>query len=152
MTFLDADLIRALEEVLPARFGGGPTDYQLAEEETEEGHPRLRLLVHPAVGEIDPVAVAQAFLTAISPGSGVERVMGLLWRDAGFLQVERGAPEASRGGKILHLRPARRSSSLPPPSGPGIVSATGPGGTGIPGLPAGTTHSREAIRRREELP
>ena len=30
MTFFDADLIRVLEEALPARFGGGPTDYQLA--------------------------------------------------------------------------------------------------------------------------
>jgi len=29
MTFVDADLIRTLEEILPARFGGGPTDYQL---------------------------------------------------------------------------------------------------------------------------
>jgi hypothetical protein len=37
MTFLDTDLIRVLEEVLPARFGGAPTDYQLVEEEAEEG-------------------------------------------------------------------------------------------------------------------
>src|SRR5262249_47784638 len=33
MTFLDVDVIRVLEEVLPARFGGGPADYQLVEEE-----------------------------------------------------------------------------------------------------------------------
>src|SRR5262249_43576160 len=33
MTFLDADVIRVLEEVLPARFGGAPTDYQLVEDE-----------------------------------------------------------------------------------------------------------------------
>jgi hypothetical protein len=109
MAFLDADLTRVLEEVLPARFGGGPTDYQLVEEETEEGHPRLQLLVHPAIGPIEAAAVADAFLTAISPGSGAERVMGLLWRQAGFLQVDRRAPESTVGGKILHVHVAPRS-------------------------------------------
>jgi hypothetical protein len=107
----DTDLIRVLDEVLPARLGGGPTDYQLVEEETENGHPRLRLLVHPAVGPLDPAALADAFLTAIGRGSGVERVVGLLWRDAGFLRVERRPPEATPGGKILHLHLERR---LPP--------------------------------------
>src|SRR5262249_44513834 len=40
MTFLDTDVIRVLEEVLPARFGGGPTDYQLVEEDGADGQPR----------------------------------------------------------------------------------------------------------------
>jgi len=44
MTFLDTDVIRVLEEVLPARFGGAPTDYQLLEDEADDGSPRLRLL------------------------------------------------------------------------------------------------------------
>ena len=38
MTFLDSDVIRVLEEVLPARFGGGPTDFQLVEQEDDDGH------------------------------------------------------------------------------------------------------------------
>lgn len=33
-------------EALPARFGGGPTNYQLVEEARADGHPSLRLLVH----------------------------------------------------------------------------------------------------------
>lgn len=111
MTFLDADLTRVLEDVLPARFGGGPTHYQLVEEETADGHPRLRLLAHPVVGPLDAKAVAETFLTAISPGSGVERVMGLLWRDGGFLAVERRAPEGTASGKILHLHVGSRPSS-----------------------------------------
>lgn len=103
MTFLDTDVIRVLEEVLPARFGGGPTHYQLMEEEADDGRARLRLLVHPAVGSVNADEVKEAFLTAISPGSGVERVMGLLWRQADLLQVERRAPLATAAGKILHL-------------------------------------------------
>jgi hypothetical protein len=103
MTFLDTDVIRVLEEVLPARFGGAPTDYQLVEDEAEDGSPRLRLLVHPAVGPLDTEAVSETFLTAIGTGSGVQRVSGLLWRDAGLLRVERLAPRTTASGKILHL-------------------------------------------------
>jgi hypothetical protein len=92
-----------LEEVLPARFGGVPTDYQLVEEEGDEGRPRLRLLVHPALGPLDPAAVAAAFLDGIGRGAGVERLMGLVWREAGLLEVERRPPHATASGKIQHL-------------------------------------------------
>lgn len=103
MTFLDADVLRVLEDILPARFGGVSADYQLLEEEAEDGQPRLCLLVSPAVGRVDRESVSDAFLTAISRGSGVERVMGLAWRDAAFLRVERRAPEPTPAGKIRHL-------------------------------------------------
>jgi hypothetical protein len=103
MTFLDADIIRVLEEVLPARFGGGPTDYQLLEEEADDGRPCVRLLVHPKLGPLDARAVAEAFLARIGPGRGAKRVMALQWRAAGLPRVERRAPLATGSGKILHL-------------------------------------------------
>jgi hypothetical protein len=107
MTFLDTDVIRVLEEVLPARFGGVPTDYQLVEDEGEGGLARIRLLVRPEVGPADPGAVAEAFLAAISPGAGVERIMGEVWRDGQILRVERRAPFTTASGKILHLHVGR---------------------------------------------
>jgi hypothetical protein len=103
MTFLDTDLIRVLEEVLPARFGGAPTDYQLVEEEAAEGQPRVRLLVHPRIGAVDAPALIETFLSAIGGGTGSEHVMALLWRDSKFLRVERRAPLAGPSGKIQHL-------------------------------------------------
>jgi hypothetical protein len=103
MTFLDTDVIRVLEEVLPERFGGGPTDYQLVEEEDVEGRPGLRLFVDPAVGPLAPDAVTEAFLSAIGTGQGAQRVMGLAWRDAALLRVERRVPLVTASGKILHL-------------------------------------------------
>jgi hypothetical protein len=99
-----------LEEALPARFGGGPTDYQLLEEEAEDGRPRLRLLVHPSLGPLDAEAVADAFLSAIGAGSGAEHVMALQWRQAGLVGVERRVPLATASGKILHLHQEQRSA------------------------------------------
>ena len=107
MTFRDGDVVQVLEEVLPARFGGGPTDYQLIEEEGAGGGSRLRLLVHPAVGPLDAAVVADTFLDALSARSTTEQVMAQQWRGAGLVQVDRQPPRAT-GGKILHLLQAAR--------------------------------------------
>jgi hypothetical protein len=104
MTFLDADAVRALEETLPARFGGGPTDYQLLERERADGQPRLRLLINPAIGAVEPDQVGEAFLAALGAGSGAERVAALQWRQGGWLQVERRPPLATVTGKIHAIR------------------------------------------------
>ena len=103
MGFLDVDVVRILEEVLPRRFGGGPADFQLVEGEGESGEPRLRLLAHPALGPLDAGTVADAFFEALGPGSGVERIMALQWRESRSLVVERRAPLVTAVGKIQHL-------------------------------------------------
>ncbi|HEX2695172.1 MAG TPA: hypothetical protein VHP61_05420 [Acidobacteriota bacterium] len=103
MSFLDCDLARVLEEDLPRRFGGTPLDYQLAEDEDENGRPKLRLLVSPAVGPLDEAAVVDAFLSCLGRGEGAERVMSLQWREEGFLRIDRRAPLVTAGGKVLHL-------------------------------------------------
>jgi hypothetical protein len=119
MTFLDTDVVRVLEEVLPGRFGGVPTDYQLVESEDADGRPSLHLLVHPALGALDEADIARTFLEAIGQGSGAERVMGLNWQHAHLLTVERRPPYVSSTGKVLHLyvEPAD-ASSFPRPGAP----------------------------------
>jgi hypothetical protein len=106
MNFLDTDVIDVLERVLPARFGGVATDYQLVEREDPGGAPRLGLLVHPRVGPLDEADVARVFRVAVGGGAGAERVMGLAWREAGVLRLERREPLTTRSGKILHLHAA----------------------------------------------
>jgi hypothetical protein len=102
--FLDVDVIRVLEEVLPARFGGAPTHYQLVEQPDAEGaRPSVRLFIHPDVGPLDPGEVAEFFLSAIGGGDSGERLMELQWRGGRVLQVERQAPVRTGSGKILHL-------------------------------------------------
>jgi hypothetical protein len=111
MTLLDSDVIRVLEEVLPARFGGGPLDYQLVEAVDGDGRGALRLVVDPAVGPLDPGALVDAFFAALA-GDGAERVRELLWRQGEMLHVERARPRLTAAGKVLHLHQERR----PPPA------------------------------------
>jgi hypothetical protein len=115
MSFDDSDVIRILEEALPGRFGGGPTDYQLVEDLADDGRPQIRLLVNPAVGNLDSSDLSNFFLDALSAGSGTRHVMALHWRDAGVVRIERRVPFASASGKILHLwtnpNPSRRGSN-----------------------------------------
>jgi hypothetical protein len=108
MTFFDASVVRALEEGLPARVGGGPADYQLIEEETERGRARLRLIVHPRLGTLEDAAVIDAFLEALGSASTIERMMEMTWRGAELLSVERRPPEATQAGKIHHLHRPKR--------------------------------------------
>jgi hypothetical protein len=103
MTFHDADVIRILEEVLPGRFGGSPTDYQLVEGESAQGSPLVRLRIHPRVGEVDSHNVRETFLSALGAASGADRVMAEVWRGAGFPEVDRTAPHVTVTGKVLHL-------------------------------------------------
>ncbi len=100
----DADVIRVLEETLPERFGGAPTHYQLWEEEAADGHPRLRLLVHPAVGDLDREALVDVFYEALGRETDTKRVMARAWRSAGLLVIERTPPIVTAGGKLLPIR------------------------------------------------
>lgn len=103
MTFLDRDIVNVLEKTLPSRFGGTPLDYQLVEEETEEGSPQILLLISPEVGQLDTKEVLRCFYRAIGQGSGAERVMSLQWKNAGFISIRRQTPRTTQTGKILHL-------------------------------------------------
>jgi hypothetical protein len=107
MTFLDAHVVQVLEETLPARFGGGPTDYQLLEEETTEGYPRLRLLVHPRLPGIDPEGVARVFLETLGADSAPEGMMERIWQESAFVTVERSIPRVTVAGKIQHVHVER---------------------------------------------
>ena len=102
MTFFDHEVIRVLDETMPARFGGGPTDYQLLEDEADDGLPRLRLLVHPRLGPLEPSVVEEAFVHAVGQSEGYVD-MEEQWRAARWVRVERRAPLMTHRGKIQHL-------------------------------------------------
>ncbi len=109
VTFLGTEVIRILEDVLPLRFGGAPTDYQLMEEETTDGLPILSLSAHPSLGPIDEDEIAECFLAELATTSAAARIMTQMWRDSNTFRVARRPPVVSKAGKILHLQLASKA-------------------------------------------
>jgi hypothetical protein len=109
MQFTGSEVLRLVEEVLPARFGGHPTDYQFVEEE-EHGLSRVSLVVSPRVGALDEPRVVSAVLELLgSPPrtTGGHGLMADYWRGARTLRVVRREPYATAAAKILPLHVIR---------------------------------------------
>jgi hypothetical protein len=105
VTFTGSDLFRVIEDVLPRRFGGGVTDYQLVERQDARGLPRYTLLVDPSVGTLDERAVAAAFLAELAKLRSHYRYMVNLWAQSDeILQVRRAPPVPTARGKVLPFR------------------------------------------------
>jgi hypothetical protein len=105
VTFLGSDLLDLVDRVLPARFGGHPTDYQLVEEE-DSGLPRVSIVASPRLGPIDETALVAAvldFLASLPAGE----LMASQWRQGRTLGVARRDPYATRAAKILPLHVLR---------------------------------------------
>jgi hypothetical protein len=108
MAFLDTEIIHVIEDELPKMFGGRPTDYQLLEDERDDGKPQLRLVIHPRVESLDVDKVKETFLQKIASGSGAEKLTSLVWRDTDMVTVERGVPKTTSTGKIQHMHIERQ--------------------------------------------
>jgi hypothetical protein len=106
MTFVGTDLVRIIEEVLPKRFGGASTDYQMAEME-EGGRARLDVVVSPEVGTVDEEEVVRVILAELSRGGDTNRMMAEVWRQARVLRVKRERPRLTDAGKLLPLHITR---------------------------------------------
>ncbi len=110
MNFFGGDLVRIIEEVLPANFGGTSSDYQVVEEEDELGRTRLSLLVNPGLGDIDEEKLKCLVLDELKRGGDAPRMMSRLWRQSETLQVKRTAPVTTISGKLLplHIQKAKK--------------------------------------------
>jgi hypothetical protein len=98
-TLLGSRLISLLEEILPARFGGDPTDYQMLEQENREGFTRLTVMVHPRLGRIDEGSLLDCVWSTLRAGN-----TSILLTKAGTIAVRRAVPIVSGGvGKLLPL-------------------------------------------------
>jgi hypothetical protein len=102
MSFVGTDIMRVIEEVLPAKFGGASIDYQMLEEE-ENGRTRLSVLVSPEIGDIDEAGLIQTVVTELSKGGDTHRLMAEIWSQAKTLKVKRLRPFITAGGKLLPL-------------------------------------------------
>lgn len=112
VSFVGVDVLRVLEEVLPATFGGSATHYQVIEEEREDGHVALTLRVDPAIGRPDPTRLVETFLAGLGAGHDLTLKMTELWRQAGSLRVVYAPPLTTARGKLLPFH-TRLTAPLP---------------------------------------
>src|SRR5262249_18607821 len=109
MNYFYGDLFDIFEQRLPAEFGGGPGDYQLVEEEDEQGRTRLTLRVDPKIANLDEAKVIERLREHLASGSWQKEFQVRVWYDAGTFRIRREAPHASARGKILPLHLSRSS-------------------------------------------
>jgi len=101
VTLLGSEVLRVVEEVLPQRCGGTPLDYQLVEEEDDQGFTRLILVADPATVHAPDEMIRQTFLEAL-PVAGPEGVLTrAVWCQAGTLHVRRERPRPTDHGKLM---------------------------------------------------
>ncbi|MFC1968313.1 hypothetical protein ACFLVX_02840 [Chloroflexota bacterium] len=104
MTIVGSDFVRILEAVLPGKYGGAATDYQLLEEEDSQGQTHLSLIVSPAVGVVDESEVIATVLSELSRSAHGGKLAAGLWSQLNMIQVKRMWPISSSGKvNTLHL-------------------------------------------------
>jgi hypothetical protein len=103
VTLIGSDMERILEEVLPGRFGGSPLDYQLQEEEDEQGFTRLYLVISPRLAIPDEGAVIETVLDTLRQSNAAADLAQTIWRQANTLRVKRMEPLRTERGKLLPL-------------------------------------------------
>lgn len=109
LTFVGTDLVKVIDEVLPSRFGGSPTDYQFMEGEDENGFSKLWLVVSPTLGQVDEQAVRETLLSALATQGPRGRLSATLWQNTDTIQVRREYPHVTPVGKILPFHVERET-------------------------------------------
>jgi len=110
MTILGTDLVCIVEEVLPQRFGGSITDYQLVEREDEAGFTRIDILISPDVPGVDEADARRIVFDALKKDGARSGSAGLsveVWKQADTLRIRRDYPKRTKVGKIFSFQTER---------------------------------------------
>jgi hypothetical protein len=98
VTLVGTDLVRILEEELPARFGGTHLDYQLVEEEDQDGSTKLGLVISSRVRISDETEAVKLLLAGLGNSSHSKEAR-YIWLRSGTVVVRRREPELTPRGK-----------------------------------------------------
>ncbi len=110
VTLVGSDMIDVLERVLPSRFGGSPLDYQLMEEEDEQGFTRMSLIVSPKIEVANEDEIVEAILAELEASSIMAGRAKAIWAQAGTLKIKRQEPTWTGRGKLMPLHLIRQRS------------------------------------------
>jgi hypothetical protein len=101
MTLVGTDIVRILEEAMPARLGGAPGDYQLVEREGA-AQTQLSLRVSPRVRVSSPGKIKECFLGELRRHYG-GTLAARTWSHAEAVDVVIAEPFSTVTGKVLSL-------------------------------------------------
>jgi hypothetical protein len=104
MNYFYGDLYEFFETALPGDFGGASGDYQLVEEEDDDGRTRLTLRADPRIGALDEAKLLARLREELGRRSWGHEFQARIWERAGTLRIKRAPPVASAMGKILPLQ------------------------------------------------
>jgi hypothetical protein len=110
VTLVGSDIVQVIEELLPSKFGGSPQDYQLVEEEGDDGKTMLTLLVSPSVRLDDERAAADVLYTSLARGRAGASFSGAVLRSGDAVRVRRERPLPNARGKQPPFRVIVRNS------------------------------------------
>jgi hypothetical protein len=102
MNIAGIHLIKIIEEILPSKYGGDSTDYQILEDEDERGITRVNIIVSPIVGDIDEKDLLRTILSELNSGNN-NTFLPEIFSQSDTLCVKRIRPISTEMGKILPL-------------------------------------------------
>jgi len=94
-----ADIVRIMEQALPARFGGSLGDYQLAEQEAAGAQTHFVLRVNPRAVRAPLDQIRSGVLEEVSKVFGGSYHVSM-WNQAGALEVKAEPPLSGETGKV----------------------------------------------------
>jgi hypothetical protein len=104
VTLVGSDMVHILEHILPSKFGGSLLDYQLVEEEDEQGFTKLMLYIAPSVSISDENEVLEVFLDAMKHSAPSVRLAQAEYRTGDVVSIRREKPIITSRGKYFPIR------------------------------------------------
>jgi hypothetical protein len=101
MTFMIDDLIHIAENVLPVKYGGSSTDYQVLEDANGDGMSFINIAVSPRIGPVNESDLIKTVIQELGKGKDSRRLMAEVWSKAGTIRVKRMDPVPTKRGKIF---------------------------------------------------
>lgn len=114
VTLVGSEMLHVLEEVLPARFGGTAMDYQLIEEEGDNGLTRMSLIVSPEVTLSSEKDVLDVVFESLKRESVAGKIARSVWTQSGALRIKRMDPVCTERGKMMSLHRVKPAASANP--------------------------------------
>jgi hypothetical protein len=100
MTLFGIDLVRIVEKVLPGRFGGTSIDYQILEEEEEDGRTYMTVVARPELGDLDENKIIEVIIAELRKVNDSYRMASEIWLQTKSIRVKRMDPITTPGAKL----------------------------------------------------